>query len=283
MQYLLPAAVLILMLSVGMSLRFREILANWRRLTGGQWGRLLLATFILPPLLALALGRILPLERSAMAGLFLVAIAPGAPLLTRGVAKRGFDMQMAASYQVWGAVMIPIMIPLLVAVVGKFYQRDIWIPPHALLLLIAKQQFAPLVAGMVLMRFFPDFSTRSQRALNLLGNAVLTIGLIGLLWRLGPVLLKAGPWLPVAGLLLAVGCLLLSRALLSNATPGVQTLVISNVNRHVGLALVLSGKYLQSKSSLPAIACYALAAPLVMLVYAKLARRRERGVMAPVS
>ena len=274
MSYLLPAAVLMLMLSVGMSLKLREIIANWRRLTVSQWARLLLATFILPPLIALALAQVLPLERPAMAGLFLVAIAPGAPLMTRGVAKRGFDMQMAASYQVWGAVMIPIMIPLLVALVGKLYQRDIWIPPHKLLLLIAKQQLAPLFAGMLLMRFFPQFSIRARRALNLLGNAVLTLCLIALLWRLGPVLLKSSPWLPVAALLLAVGCLLVSRALLSNATPGVQTLVISNVNRHVGLALLLSGSYLHNRNCLPAIACYAVAAPLVMGVYAKIARRR---------
>ena len=136
--------------------------------------------------------------------------------------------------------------------------------------------FAPLLAGMALMRFFPDFSTKVQRALNVLGNAVLTICLLALLWKLGPVLMQADPWLPVAALILALGCLAVSRALLSNRTPGVQTLVISNVNRHVGLALLLSGQYMKNKGALPAIACYALAAPLVMAVYARFARRKER-------
>ena len=273
MNYLLPGAVLMLMLSVGMSLRFSEILANWRRLGWLEWSRLLLATFIVPPLIALALGQVLPLPLSATAGLLLVAVAPGAPLMTRGVAKKGFDMQMAASYQVWGALMIPVMIPLLVAAVGKFYQRDIWISPLTLLAVIAKQQFLPLLTGMALMRFFPAVSTKVQRALNILGNAVLTLCLILLLWKLGPVLMSASPWLPVAALLLALGCLAVSRALLSSGTPGVQTLVISNVNRHVGLALLLSGQYLHNRNALPAIACYALAAPLVMGIYAKLARR----------
>jgi BASS family bile acid:Na+ symporter len=277
MNYLLPGAVLILMLSVGMSLRFSEITANWRRLTWSVWARLLLATFIVPPLIALALGQLLPLALSATAGLFLVAVAPGAPLMTRGVAKKGFDMQMAASYQVWGALLIPIMIPLLVAVAGKLYQRDIWIPPATLLLVIAKQQFLPLLAGMALMHFAPVFSTKVQRALNLCGNAILTVCLIALLWKMGPTLMKVSPWLPVAALLLAVGCMLVSRALLSSGTPGVQTLVISNVNRHVGLALLLSGQYVHNKSALPAIACYALAAPLVMGIYAKLARKRAQS------
>ena len=193
--------------------------------------------------------------------------------MTRGVAKKGFDMQMAASYQVWGAFMIPIMIPLIVAAVGKLYQKEIWIAPLPLLAVIAKQQFMPMLAGMILMHFFPAFSTKVQRGLNVLGNAILTICLIALLWKLGPVLMKVSPWLPFAALLLSLGCLVVSRALLSSKTPGVQTLVISNVNRHVGLALLLSGQYLHIRNALPAIACYALAAPLVMAVYAKIARR----------
>jgi predicted Na+-dependent transporter len=275
MQYLLPAAVLMLMLSIGMSLRLADLVAHWRRLTAGVWARLLLATFILPPAIALALGNALPLDRTAMAGLFMVGVAPGAPLMTRGVAKRGFNMQMAASYQVWGALMIPLMIPLLVLLAGKLYGRDIWIPPWTLLLLIAKQQLVPLLAGMALMHFFPALSTKVQGAFNVLGNAILTVALIALLWKMGPALKDAGIWTPVAAVLLALGCLWVSGVLLGSDTPGVKTLVISNVNRHVGLALLLSGHYLHTTAALPAIACYALAAPLVMAIYAKLARRGE--------
>ena len=114
----------------------------------------------MPPLIALGLGQLLPLDLATTAGLFLIAVAPGAPLLTRNIAKRGFDMQMAASYQVWGALMIPIMIPLLVAPPGKLYHRDIWIPPLRLLAVICEQQFLPLLAGMALMHFAPAFSTQ---------------------------------------------------------------------------------------------------------------------------
>jgi hypothetical protein len=79
---------------------------------------LLAATFFVPPLLA---WRLLPLGGVATAGLFLIAVAPGAPLMTRGVAKKGFDMQIAASYQVWGALLTPLLVPLLVAFGG-------WVP-----------------------------------------------------------------------------------------------------------------------------------------------------------
>jgi hypothetical protein len=50
--------------------------------------------------------------------------------------------------------------------------------------------------------------------------------------------------------------------------------VVCNVNRHVGLALLLSGTYFSNQKALPAIAAYALAAQLMIWLYAKLARYR---------
>ena len=277
MKYLLPSAVLILMVSIGMSLRFREIVANWRRLTWANWTRLLLATFLVPPLIALGLGQLLPLSLATTAGLFLLAVAPGAPLLTRNIAKQGFDMQMAASYQVWSALMIPIMVPLLVALAGKLYQRDIWIPPLTLLAMICEQQFLPLLAGMALMHFAPTFCIRARGALNIFANLVLTVVLIALLWKMGPALKETSPWLLIAVPALAVGCVAVSRMLLTYDTPGAQTLVICNVNRHAGLALLLSGQYLRTNNNgaLPSVACYALAAPLIMGLYARFASRDD--------
>lgn len=99
MKLLLPSTVLLLMVSVGMSLNWTQFLANWRRLTLVTWAKLLAVTFIIPPIIALALASLLRLDRGALIGLFLIAVAPGAPLMTRVVAKRGFDMELAASYQ----------------------------------------------------------------------------------------------------------------------------------------------------------------------------------------
>jgi predicted Na+-dependent transporter len=89
MKLLLPASVFILMVSVGMSLRLRELIANWRRLEWDQWLRLLLATFILPALAALILARLFSLTLPETGAFFLVGATPGAPLLTRKLARRG--------------------------------------------------------------------------------------------------------------------------------------------------------------------------------------------------
>lgn len=273
LKYLPSAAILLLMLSIGMSLSCGKLVENWRRLTPLIWGKLLAATFLIPPLLALLLAEGLRLGPAATAGLFLVAVAPGAPLMTRNVAKKGFDMQLAASYQVWGALLSPVMIPLLMAGGGWLYGREIWVSPLKLIAVIAEQQFLPLLAGMALMRWVPAFSIRAQRALNIAGNVLLTAAIVAILCKLGPALAQLSPWVGVAALLLASGCLFGMRVLLGRASPTAQAFAISNTNRHIGLALLLAGQNIRDPRPVPAIAAYALAAMLVMGLYAKFARR----------
>lgn len=266
MKYLPFVAVFLLMVATGMSLDRAQFVVHWRRLAPASWIKLLLATFIVPPLLALIIANVLPLDAATTAGLILIAIAPGAPLMTRNVAKQGFDLQLAASYQVWGALLAPIMIPLLVGGAGWLYGRDVWISPFVVLAVIAKQQFAPLLVGAALRHFAPRFSEKLSRPLNIAGNLVLTVTLVLLLWKLGPALATVRPWLVLSVLALAVGCLATMRWLL----PALPTLAISNVNRHVGLALLLSGLAVQNTSrAIPVLAAYALAAPLVMALYVR--------------
>ena len=147
MHELLPAAIFLLMVSVGMSLRLGEVFAHLGRLEWNGWLGLLTATFLIPPALALLLAEAFHLTPGEAAGLFMIGVAPGAPLLTRNMARKGFDMQIAASYQVWAAMMVPVMIPLVVAAAGKIYGRDIWIPPIVLLKQIALKELVAAGRG----------------------------------------------------------------------------------------------------------------------------------------
>jgi len=278
MKLLIPGAVFVLMMSVGMSLRHDKMLAAYRRMTWSAWLRLLLATFLVPPAIALLLPHIFPLTLPEMAGLFMVGVAPGAPLMTRNIAKKGFDMQLAAGYQLWGALLIPVMIPLVVFTAGQFYNRNIWIPPRVLLTEIAEKQFFPLLLGMALAYLLPVISAKLQPTMTLVGNVMLTVAIVGFLFKLGPTVLKALTlWLPVAALVLAVGSVLAIRFLLRADVLTDRTLAICNANRHVGLALLLSGQYLHAKAALPAVAAYALVAPFVMAATSKWFHRGEQA------
>jgi bile acid:Na+ symporter, BASS family len=281
MQYIVPASVFLLMVSVGMSLRHKQIIENLRRMNWTSWLGLLLATFIVPAGLALLIGRILPLTKAEMAGLFLVGAAPGAPLMTRNIAKKGFDMQLAAGYQVWGGLLTPVMLPIEVGLAGLLYSVRIWIPPRDMLLQIVEKQFVPLLVGILLAYFLPSFSAKVQPWMNVIGNAVLTLGIVAMLCIMRETLKGLLTWwLPLGALLLALGSVAAIRLLVRADDLSERTLAICNANRHIGLALLLSGQYLHWKNAIPAVAAYALVAPFVMGIFAKFFREHEGAVAA---
>ena len=277
MQYVLIAALFFLMVSVGMSLRVAELFANWRRHRWGTWLCLLAATFLIPPLLALLLANLFRLTLGETAGLFLVGAAPGAPLLMRNMARRGYDLHMAASYQLWAGLLVPLAIPAVVAAGAKLYGRDVWIPPSVLFKQIAVKQLLPLAIGMAFAWLAPKLAERLCPKLNTLGNALLLVMIVAILIKLGPALKQAKPLVPVATILLAVGSIGAVLMFRMGSPVVRQTFAICNANRHVGLALLLTGQYVRANNALPTVVCYALTAPLIMFAYAKLHPVQKTG------
>ena len=201
-------------------------------------------------------------------------MVPGAPLVSRMAAKRGFDMQLAASYQVWGAVLVPVMLPIVVYAAAQLYDRKVWISPLVLFKNIAEHQFAPLLIGLVLMYFVPVFSARIQPAITVIGNVLLLVMIVAALWVMRGELAAITVWLFVASVLLAVASILAITLLVRADVEVVKTLALCNANRYVGLALLIAREYTKARHAIPAIACYALVAPVIMLIYARLVRRR---------
>jgi bile acid:Na+ symporter, BASS family len=275
MQILLPAAIFLLMVSVGMSLHFGQVIAHWRGRGASAWIRLLLATFIFPAIAALVLARIFPLTLRQTGGLFMVGATPGAPLLTRNLARRGFDMHLAASYQVWGAVLTPIMIPLMTFAAGKLYDRTIWIPPPILAWQIVEKEFLPVLVGMLLVHFAPAFSAKAQRTVNMIGNGVLILVFAALLWKMGPELRAVTPWVAVAVVLLLMTSIGVMHLMVKGDPVMVRTFAVSNANRHVGLALLISGRFMHAREALPVVASYAIAVALLMVIAPRIFKIRE--------
>jgi len=112
---------------------------------------------------------------------------------------------------------------------------------------------------------------------QMVGNALLIVALVAMVYKMGSTLSKVNPWIALAALLLAVGSLMAVRLLLLRRSSTVQTLAIANANRHVGLVLLLAGQQIHDQRLVPAIAAYALAAALVMGLYAKSAPAEYGG------
>ena len=281
MKYLVSIAVFMLMVSLGMSLRVAEVVSNLRSMTWSGWVRMVLAAFVLPPALALILASLFRLTDGDLAGIFMIGVAPGAPFLTRSLARKGLDMNLAATYQVWAAMLVPIMVPIMIAVAASLYGREVWISTAVVLAQVAFNQLAPLALGIISVATVP-MSRKYQPILNLLGNVILMVAIVVALFKMGPALTEISPTLPLVALLLAVGCIGAIWLMRLNDPIAEETFAICNANRFVGLALLLSGAYAHAARALPAIACYALVAPAVITAYARWYRggRRDEATLS---
>ena len=144
-----------------------------------------------------------------------------------------------------------------------------------------EKQFVPLLVGIMLAYFLPVFSAKAQPWMNRIGNAVLLLRIIAMLWVMRSTLVRVLTWwLPLVALLLALGSVAAIRVLVHADDLTVRTLSICNANRHIGLALLLSGQYLHMKAALPGVAAYALVAPFVMGGVAKLLHKGEQTIQA---
>jgi bile acid:Na+ symporter, BASS family len=263
---------LLLMVGVGMSLDPREVIARWLGQPRGYWLRVLAAAFLFPPLLAMLLAGILPLDPGARGGILLMSIAPGAPLLTRMVAQKGslFDSQLAAGYQIVVGLLVPFLTPGLLYALGRFYNRDVWVDPWTLAWQVAAMQFLPLIAGLLIKHRWPAFAARAEPWMSRTGNLLLIAYLLLILFSLRRVLLAVGPLTSVAAFAFALCCLAAGHLL------GGPTIALTNTNRHVGLGMLIAGLNFQGRVQLlvPFFAAYALLAPLLMAGYAFWRRKK---------
>lgn len=280
MIYLVLAAVYLLMISVGMSLCPNELLFRLRQLAFRNWLALFSATFLIPPVAALVFATFFHLSAAETAGLFMIGVSPGAPLLTRNLAKQGFDPLVAAGYQLWASLMIPFMVPLLVFLGGLLYNRVIWVPPHHMLPFIVTRQLLPLAIGMVLGWRFPDLCRRAQPVLNVTGNILLLATLALILIKFGPPLAHIPVSVPIAASLLAVTAIVAVRVFPIADPVSQRAFAVCNMNRNIGLALVLSIRYLNLGGAIPTLVCYALLTPLLIILYARLSSSSRKTVLA---
>ncbi|WP_041855635.1 bile acid:sodium symporter family protein [Candidatus Korobacter versatilis] len=270
MRYLVLIALFFLMVSVGLSLQPSELITRWKRPTISGWIALTLVTFVVPPAIALILAWIFRLDYGETVGLFLLGVSPGAPLMTRNLGKSGYDIHLAASYQIWAALMIPIMLPLLVAAAARFGGRALWISPLVLLWQIVLKQLLPLGLGMLVAWFFPAFAERNRPLAGRIGNILFILALVLILYALGAELKHLTLFLPLAAILLAVSSVAIVLVVDIRDEAMRKTFAICNTNRNAGLALLLSAQYVGARDSAPTLVYYALFAPVVMLIYSRI-------------
>jgi BASS family bile acid:Na+ symporter len=130
-----------------------------------------LANFVLTPLGALALAKLLRLDEPLGIGLFLLGCAAGAPFLPKltQLAKGNLAFAIGAMVllMVITVAYVPIILPLFIAGVSV----DPWSIARSLVLLM----LMPLAAGLLLKAFFEDLAARIKPVVDRISNISLIL------------------------------------------------------------------------------------------------------------
>jgi bile acid:Na+ symporter, BASS family len=128
---------------------------------------------VLVPLAAIVLARGFQLQSTALLGLVLMGISPGAPMALRKSRQSGADADFALVLQVSVAVLAVAAVPLWLFGLKLVFGRATDIS----LLLLARQvflvQILPLACGLGLRRLAPDGARRLVRPLLALGGVLM--------------------------------------------------------------------------------------------------------------
>ncbi|WP_276496240.1 bile acid:sodium symporter family protein [Pontibacter litorisediminis] len=171
----LPIFVFLTMLNVGLTQKLQDIVAYLKDKGFGL--RMLLANFILAPLLMWLMLQLFPIDPYLHVGLAIFSICAGAPFLIKLTQLSEHDLALGASTMIKlvlaTIVIVPLVLPQIVPQVEIDGGQIAWT--------LVKQLILPIVLGLLLAKVLPKLASLVQPWVARIGNWALYIMLISTL------------------------------------------------------------------------------------------------------
>ena len=266
-----------LIFAIGLGSTLGDLTYLWRR--PGLLLRSLLAMYVLVPLAAFLLAQVLPLAPAVKAGMLVLAVSAGAPLLPRKMSKFGGG-SYAFSLVVISSVLAVFLVPAWVALLAPHFAVEAEVSPWAVAAVIGKAFLLPLLIGMVLRMIVGQAGERYSDRLMVLAGGVMTLVAIALLVAHWEMLFKIVQRPGMLALLALMGGALVIGHWLGGPTADDRTaLAVACATRHVGVAVLVASAFPGART-VAMIAAYALASALVSIPYLRWRRKRSASTVA---
>jgi BASS family bile acid:Na+ symporter len=266
------------MFSLGLSLTVQEILGSLKNVRLVL--KSLVASFVIMPLAAYILTRIMPLSQDLQVGLLLISVAAGGPLTIKAaqVAKgdRVFAGSLVALQVVATVIYLPLVLPLLIP--------GIEVDTLAIALPLLLQVLLPLAFGLLMNVRYDEEAEMTRPIMGEIANISLALMLVLNLGNLGDVFALLGTGSILATLLVILIGLVAGYLLGGPAGKTRRTLAIGTGNRNYAAALTLATGNFGDRPTvlLLVLAASLLSMFLIMLVAGELGKRaKAKGEQVP--
>jgi BASS family bile acid:Na+ symporter len=255
-----------LMLSAGLEINRDHLLAVLKNYA--LLGRALLANFIIVPVFAALISRLLHLDGYVAIGFLLMGIAPGVPFLVRAAGRKpGGSLGFAATLAFLMPALSIVTIPLTSMLI---FPPDIaeHVPFGKLIITLGVFQLIPLLIGLLIADRAPTVAARLQRPLLLL----FFLAILVLLVLLGPTLIRDvlavygshGIW---AMLILVLLSVIIGWLLGGPEIEYRRTLSIATALRNIGTCAVISTASFPDTLVAPTVLTYFLVQFVVTVIF----------------
>lgn len=258
------------MLGVGLSYSLRTIAAPFRY--PDRIFRALVANFVLVPLLALALSRLLGLDPSLEAGMMLVAMAGGAPFVLKLTQVATANVALSAALLVLLMPLTVIYMPLALPLVVE----DASVSAIGIAVPLISTLLVPWVVGLVVHAALPRLAARLQPIAAATSTAALVTLIVSTLLLNGPRfrgLLGTGAILAAA--LLTAGAFAMGYLISSSGFNRRTVMGLGAGQRNIAAALVVASQDFEDPNTLVMVVLFSVVDLLVLFPIAWLIRRRS--------
>ena len=240
----------------------------------------LLANFVLVPLLAFGIIKVIPLDQSLQIGIILMGTAAGAPFIPKLVQGAKGNVAFAVGLMFLLMVVtifyLPFILPLLLAGV----EVNPWDIARSLIMTM----LVPLVIGMLIKSHTPDVADHWAPLMNKISSlSILILLVVGLGLNISNIISFIGTLGIGAMVLFIVGSLVIGM-LLGGRDPGVRSAMgLSTANRNGAAALLVATQNFSGTNTLPFVLVGVVIMLLILLPFAKRLGARSEAAAAPVT
>jgi ACR3 family arsenite transporter len=259
------------MLGTGLSLTVAQILQPLKN------ARLvilaLLANFVLVPLLAFGITRVLPLDQSLQIGLIVLATTAGAPFLVKEVAAANGNLSLGVGLMFMLMIVTIFYVPLVLPLLLPGIEVNPWDIAKSLIVTM----LIPIVLGLMYRSHSPEGARQWAPLMNKVSGIALLIMLVtGLGLNLSNIISLIGSFGFLALILFVVGSLLIGM-LMGGRDPAVRSVLgLGTAQRNVAAAILVASLNFPGTMTLPFVLVASIILPLILIPTARsLANRGE--------
>jgi predicted Na+-dependent transporter len=237
----------------------------------------LLANFVLVPLLAFAIIKIIPMDQSLQIGVILLGTAAGAPFIPKLVQGAKGNVAYAVGLMFLIMVVTIFFLPIILPVLLPGVEINPWDIAKSLIVTM----LIPLVIGMLIKSHSPDVAEHWAPVMQKIsGLSILVLLVVGLGLNVSNIIGFIGTRGIGAMIILILGALLIG-LLFGGRDPGVRSAMgLSTANRNGAAALLIATQNFSGTNTLPFVL---VGTVLMLLILLPVAKRMGASTEAPAS